>query len=79
MTYRLHYVRSHGPVPQLAWEKHRLSVLSDPPELIADARDWTMDELTEGAFRIYEFPVTIACDGSKRFVYTDLSCIFNRQ
>lgn len=31
---------------------------------MTNAKDWTMDELTRGDFRIYEFPVTIACDGS---------------
>ncbi|GJE93762.1 molybdopterin binding oxidoreductase [Phanerochaete sordida] len=63
---KLHYVRSHGPVPQLQWETHRLMVFSDPPELIADPKSWTMDELAGGAFKIFEFPVTIACDGNRR-------------
>ena len=39
-------------------------VFSDPPELVADPKSWTMDELAGGNFKIYEFPVTIACDGS---------------
>ncbi|KIP03550.1 hypothetical protein PHLGIDRAFT_496512 [Phlebiopsis gigantea 11061_1 CR5-6] len=63
---KLHYVRSHGPVPQLTWERHRLSVFADPPELMTNAKDWTMDELMAGTFRNYEFPVTIACDGNRR-------------
>lgn len=45
IVYRLHYVRSHGPVPQLAWEDHKLTVFSDPPEIISDPKNWTMDEL----------------------------------
>lgn len=39
-------------------------VFSDPPELITDPKSWTMDELAGGNFKIFEFPVTIACDGS---------------
>ena len=41
---RLHYVRSHGAVPQLNWETHRLTVFSDPPHLISEPKNWTMDE-----------------------------------
>lgn len=65
IVHRLHYVRSHGPVPQLTWEDHRLTVFSDPPEIISDPKNWTMDELASGKFRIIEIPVTIACDGSE--------------
>lgn len=61
---RLHYVRSHGPVAQLSWEQHRLVVFSDPPELVANPKSWTMDELAGGDFKIFEFPATMACDGS---------------
>ncbi|KAI0826162.1 Oxidoreductase, molybdopterin-binding domain-containing protein [Irpex lacteus] len=61
---KLHYVRSHGPVPQLNWETHRLAVFSDPPELIAGPKNWAMDELAgEDKFKIVEMPITFACDG----------------
>lgn len=64
--FRLHYVRSHGAVPQLNWETHRLTVFSDPPHLISEPKNWTMDELADGdRFRIVELPITFACDGSK--------------
>lgn len=39
-------------------------VFSDPPEIISDPKNWTMDQLTDGSFKVHEFPVTIACDGS---------------
>ena len=61
---RLHYVRSHGAVPQLSWETHTLEVFADPPELMAKPKHWTMDELSDGDFRVYELPVTFGCDGS---------------
>ncbi len=62
---KLHYVRSHGPVPQLNWETHRLAVFSDTPELIAGPKNWAMDELAgEDKFKIVEMPITFACDGS---------------
>ncbi|KAI0340404.1 hypothetical protein BDW22DRAFT_1334308 [Trametopsis cervina] len=64
---KLHYVRSHGPVPQLNWETHKLAVFSDPPHLIADPKNWTMDELCdENTFKIVELPITFACDGNRR-------------
>lgn len=63
--FRLHYVRSHGAVPQLSWETHKLSVFSDPPGLVAQAKEWTMNEIAEGHFRVIEIPVTLACDGSE--------------
>ncbi|KAJ3533482.1 hypothetical protein NM688_g7276 [Phlebia brevispora] len=62
---KLHYVRSHGAVPQLSWETHKLSVYSDPPGLVY-AREWSMDEIAEGNFRVIEIPITIACDGNRR-------------
>lgn len=74
LSFRLHYVRNHGPVPQLAWETHRLAISSDPPGLISNPKEFTMDELAGGAFRIYEFPVTIACDGSESLSYANV-CI----
>ena len=43
-------------------------VSSDPPGLIAKPKSWTMDELARGKFKVFEFPVTIACDGSASFI-----------
>ncbi|KAH9920934.1 uncharacterized protein B0H18DRAFT_1190512 [Fomitopsis serialis] len=63
---RLHYVRSHGAVPQLSWETHELDVYADPPELMLKPRKWTMDELADGDFRVIEIPVTFGCDGNRR-------------
>ncbi|OJT14472.1 Nitrate reductase [NADH] 1 [Trametes pubescens] len=62
----LHYVRSHGAVPQLTWETHTLSVFSDPPEIIAKPKDWTMDALSSGNFKVVEMPITFGCDGNRR-------------
>ncbi|KAI0962764.1 hypothetical protein AcW1_000049 [Taiwanofungus camphoratus] len=71
---------SHGPVPALDWNSHRLWVtvfanrgtwqrqqttLDDDGEGTG-TREWTMDGITEGRFAVGEFPVTIACDGNRR-------------
>ncbi|KAI0358306.1 hypothetical protein OH77DRAFT_1581746 [Trametes cingulata] len=63
---RLHFVRNHAAVPQLHWETYRVSMYSDPPDLVSKPRDWTMDELTSGAFKVIEIPVTLGCDGNRR-------------
>ncbi|CDO76150.1 hypothetical protein BN946_scf185027.g13 [Trametes cinnabarina] len=63
---KLHYVRTHGEVPQLSWEEHKLSVYSDPPGLITKPKDWSMDELALGEFVAIEIPVTFGCDGTRR-------------
>ncbi|KAL1944973.1 hypothetical protein VTO73DRAFT_2593 [Trametes versicolor] len=63
---KLHYVRSHGSVPQLTWETHTLSVFSDPLEIIAKPKDWTMDELSSGNLKVVEMPITFGCDGNRR-------------
>ncbi|KAI0819144.1 hypothetical protein BC628DRAFT_1404234 [Trametes gibbosa] len=63
---KLHYVRSHGAVPQLCWETHQLSVYSDPSELVAKPKEWSMDELASGNFKIIEFLATFGCDGNRR-------------
>ena len=64
-------MRSHGAVPQLNWETHQLSVYSDPLGLL-EPREWTMDEIAGGDFRIIEIPVTFACDGSELSILTVL-------
>ncbi|EJF63681.1 hypothetical protein DICSQDRAFT_101612 [Dichomitus squalens LYAD-421 SS1] len=63
---KVHYCRSHGSVPQLTWEMHKLSVFSEPEGLIACPKDWTMDEIAFGGFRTVEIPVTFGCDGNRR-------------
>ncbi|EIW58264.1 uncharacterized protein TRAVEDRAFT_47429 [Trametes versicolor FP-101664 SS1] len=63
---KLHYVRSHGSVPQLMWETHTLSVFSDPPQIIAQPKDWSMDELSSGNLKVVEMPITFGCDGNRR-------------
>lgn len=65
---RLHFVRNHAAVPQLHWETHTVSVYSDPPNLMAKPKEWSMDELTSGEFEVFEIPVTLGCDGSKLLV-----------
>ena len=61
---KLHYVRNHGSVPKLAWERHTLEVFSEPSSLMKNPRHFTMDELA--AMPAIELAVTIACDGNRR-------------
>ncbi|OSD00775.1 hypothetical protein PYCCODRAFT_1453186 [Trametes coccinea BRFM310] len=63
---KLHYVRTHGEVPQLSWEEHKLSVYSDPGGLVANPKEWSMDELAYGNYHVIEIPVTFGCDGTRR-------------
>ncbi|KAI0717397.1 hypothetical protein C8T65DRAFT_717276 [Cerioporus squamosus] len=63
---KLHYVRGHAAVPQLSWETHRLSVFSEPEGIVTKPRDWSMDELTSGDYKIIEIPVSFGCDGARR-------------
>ncbi|KAI9058596.1 hypothetical protein FKP32DRAFT_1761423 [Trametes sanguinea] len=63
---KLHYVRTHGVVPQLSWEEHTLSVYSDPPGLVTKPKEWSMDEIAYGSFKVIEMPVTFGCDGTRR-------------
>ena len=65
LSIRLHFVRNHAAVPQLHWETHTVLVYADPAELLSKPREWTMDELTSGDFKVIEIPVTIGCDGSR--------------
>ena len=57
----LHYVRSHGAIPQIKWEEHTVCVggpyVSKPLEL-------TMDQLT--AMPSHELPVTLVCSANRR-------------
>ncbi|KAI0630568.1 hypothetical protein C8Q77DRAFT_1133937 [Trametes polyzona] len=63
---KFHYVRSHGAVPQLTWETHKLSVSSHPLGLVSNPKEWSMDELSSGDFKIVEIPVSFGCDGNRR-------------
>ncbi|KAI0327001.1 hypothetical protein GY45DRAFT_48029 [Cubamyces sp. BRFM 1775] len=63
---KLHFVRNHAAVPQLHWETHTVLIYAEPAELLSKPREWTMDELTSGDFKIIEIPVTIGCDGNRR-------------
>ena len=65
VSIRLHFVRNHAAVPQLHWETHTLSVFAMPAEMLTKPRQFTMDELTSGDFKIIEIPVTMGCDGSQ--------------
>lgn len=55
----LHFVRSHGPVPHLLWENHKLE--------ISAGRSLTvfMDDLRED-FDSVNIPAILACDGNRR-------------
>ncbi|KAK2789694.1 hypothetical protein FQN53_001450 [Emmonsiellopsis sp. PD_33] len=55
---KLHYVRSHGPVPHLRWQTHRLDVGGGKLTL-------SMDEIKE-RFDTINIPVLLACDGNRR-------------
>lgn len=59
----LHYVRNHGPVPQIAWAQHRLSIcgLVDRPTM------FTMDELIS-RFEHVDVTCTLTCAGNRRKV-----------
>ncbi|KAI0746771.1 hypothetical protein C8Q80DRAFT_795793 [Daedaleopsis nitida] len=63
---KLHFVRNHAAVPQLHWETHTMSVFAEPPDLLSNPKQFTMDELTSGAFKVFEIPVTMGCDGNRR-------------
>jgi len=59
----LHYVRSHGAVPKLDWDTHKLTV-DDPEGLCENAREFSMDEIAKMDWIC--IPVTLACDGNRR-------------
>lgn len=64
---RLHYVRSHGQVPRLTWETHLLDVFSDPPDILPNAKKFSMHELA--SMDSICLPVNIACDNNRRGEY----------
>ena len=57
----LHYVRSHGPVPRLGWNTHRLSVGG----LVERPATFSMDQLL-GAFEEVTVTCTLTCAGNRR-------------
>eukprot|EP01026_Neomeris_dumetosa_P019176 TRINITY_DN1769_c0_g1_i3.p1 TRINITY_DN1769_c0_g1~~TRINITY_DN1769_c0_g1_i3.p1 ORF type:complete len:466 (-),score=60.97 TRINITY_DN1769_c0_g1_i3:515-1912(-) len=56
----LHFVRNHGPVPQLTWENHRLEVNG----LVKNPMSITMDQLSE--YDTITRAVTLVCCGNRR-------------
>lgn len=58
----LHYVRSHGAVPKLAWDTHRLRISSENGSLRAQV--FKMAELTQ--MKSINIPVMITCTGNRR-------------
>jgi nitrate reductase (NAD(P)H) len=57
-----HYVRSHGAVPHLLWEIHKLEIQGLRPN---QKLELTMDQLV-GRFDTINIPVALACDGNRR-------------
>ncbi|PLB49086.1 hypothetical protein P170DRAFT_383687 [Aspergillus steynii IBT 23096] len=56
---RLHYVRSHGPVPHLLWENHQLEISAGKSLTLY------MDDLVD-KFQSINIPILLACDGNRR-------------
>ncbi|KAL4757673.1 putative nitrate reductase [Aspergillus foveolatus] len=55
----LHYVRSHGSVPHLLWENHKLEISA------GENMTLLMDDLKD-QFESINIPVFVACDGNRR-------------
>lgn len=55
----LHYVRSHGPVPHLLWENHKLEISAGKSLTLL------MDDLKD-RFKSINIPAVMACDGNRR-------------
>jgi len=56
----LHYVRNHGPVPQLDWSTHKVQING----LVSEPLTFSMDELA--ALPSMSIPVTLTCAGNRR-------------
>ena len=54
----LHYVRSHGAVPQLAWEFHQIEIQGGKVNI-------SMEEL-RNTFESINIPILMACDNTRR-------------
>lgn len=57
----IHYVRSHGAVPRLLWEHHRLEITT----LEGKSTQFSMDDIKQN-FDWINIPVFIACDNGRR-------------
>lgn len=55
----LHYVRNHGAVPHLAWERHKIEITAGKTIILR------MDDVAD-KFRSINIPIFIACDGNRR-------------
>lgn len=56
---QLHYVRNHGAVPHILWERHRIAVSA------GKSISLSMDDVSE-QFRSINIPIFLACDGNRR-------------
>eukprot|EP00171_Calliarthron_tuberculosum_P013637 IDg13637t1 len=56
----IHYVRSHGRVPKLSWNTHRIKVNG----LVSHPRSFSMNEIA--AMPSVTMPVTLTCAGNRR-------------
>lgn len=56
----LHFVRNHGPVPQLTWEEHRIEITG----LVNSPTTISMDDIA--SMPAITLPVTMVCAGNRR-------------
>lgn len=56
----LHFVRNHGPVPQLTWEEHRIEITG----LVNSPTTISMDDIA--SMTPTTLPVTMVCAGNRR-------------
>lgn len=56
----LHFVRNHGPVPQLTWEEHRIDITG----LVNSPTTISMDDIA--SMPPTTLPVTMVCAGNRR-------------
>ncbi|KAI8079952.1 Oxidoreductase, molybdopterin-binding domain-containing protein [Halteromyces radiatus] len=56
----LHFVRNHGPVPECAWDTHRINIVG----LVHKSITLTMDDIL--TLPIQTIPITMACAGNRR-------------
>lgn len=57
---QLHFVRNHGPVPQISWDEHRLEITG----LVNKPVTLTMDDIL--SLPPTTLPVTMVCAGNRR-------------
>lgn len=56
----IHYVRSHGRVPKLPWDTHKVNITG----FVSNPRSFSMDELV--SMPSVTIPVTLTCAGNRR-------------